>query len=146
MAFKTNSVECKSFNDLASLEQYVHQEEERYTLVPVSNFFENHAQFSNDKYYGNRKQWIKFNDFGMKAFCSLCKIPFNFINELQEPELTTKVLNDHIRRPEVQKSLNNYQFVLDQEQMVVAGLVSKTYLAYSNSTFIKHLKECFPDQ
>lgn len=144
MSFRFESSEWYTFDDLPALEEYVKIELEKYVMVPIQNFLDNKACFFEDKYYGHDQLFVKFNEDGIKSFCKVCGIPFDFINNLKEPGLTSMVLNDYLMQDKIKKRISRYNFVMDQKSYTVSGVVSHSYVGYSNKTFLDDLKKNFP--
>lgn len=145
MPFLVQDIEQESFKDWESLNKYIKKEAKKYVLLPIEGFFKNNSKFIDDEYYGNQDYKIKFNEEGFGSFCKLLNIPLEFINKLEEQNLVSNILNDYIKKDYIKKKLNNYQFVLDEDQCTVSGLVSRSYVDYSNNSFINDITQVFPE-
>lgn len=145
MSFKLEEVEQRSFKNMEDLQIFVDEEEDNYIQVPIEDFFYNNAKFSNDRFYGYKGHWVMFNDDGMDAFCRQANIPFNFLNKLDESGLVSNVLNNYFSLNEVKEKLNNYKFVIDEQKHTVMGLVTDTYVTYSNRTFLDDITQVLPE-
>jgi hypothetical protein len=144
MPFSLETIEQRAFSSWDELNTYVNEEEEKYKQVPVEQFLSNNGRFTNDRFFGYKGCWVKFNDEGMDAFCKLTNIPFHFLDKLNETGLISTVLNNYITLPEVRDKLSRYRFVIDEQNMTVMGLVSITYVTYSNKKFLEDLMHVFP--
>jgi hypothetical protein len=145
MVFRLANTEEVSFEDLVTLSNYVKDEEDRNVLVPVEDFYTNQAGFQNDEFFGSKGSWVRFNEEGLLSLIRLMKVPPSIIQKLTEKDLTSKVLNDFLTHEESKDKLKNYRFVIDEKSMVVSGLVSKTYVPYSNKSFIEDALQLFPE-
>ncbi|MEH7248598.1 DUF932 domain-containing protein, partial [Neobacillus niacini] len=145
MPFKLEEIEQRSFKSMEDLQDYVKEEEENYIQVPIEEFFFNQAQFSNDRFYGYKGNWVMFNDEGMEALCRQAGIPLTFLNKLHESGLVSKVLNNYFTTEDAKQKLNNFKFVIDEQKHTVKGLVSNTYVTYSNRTFLDDITQVFPE-
>jgi hypothetical protein len=145
MPFMVEEIEQESFNTWNELNSYVEEESKKYVRIPIEDFFVNNAQFSNDEFFGCNNYWVKFNEDGMKSLFRLLNIPPYIIDNLTKDGLASKVLNDLITETRIRDKLKNYQFVLNEKTMTVSGLVSKTYVPYSNHLFLEDIKRVFPD-
>lgn len=86
-----------------------------------------------------------FNDEGMEALCRQAGIPLSFLNKLHESGLVSKVLNNYFTSEDAKQKLNNFKFVIDEQKHTVIGLVSNTYVTYSNRTFLEDITQVFPE-
>jgi hypothetical protein len=145
MTFKLEEIEQESFRNWEDLNSYVKEEAERYVRIPIETFFTHHAKFTDDQFFGNNGCWVKFNDEGMKSFYRLINIPSYFLEKLSENGLVSSILNNYLTGPNIRALLRNYQFVLDKKNMTVSGLVSKTYVPYSNNKFLEDITQIFPE-
>jgi hypothetical protein len=137
MALELEETPTETFSDLDSLEKYVEEEKEIIVRTPISNFLGQSSEFSEDKYFGKNEDRVKFSEDGMKSFRARFNIPYAFVQGLKTRGVTTDTLNDHLRNPEILDKMRRFEFVLNQETMTVIGIVSQSYVGYSNHSFYK---------
>ncbi|WP_284035621.1 hypothetical protein [Neobacillus sp. 114] len=145
MVFKTKEIQQMKFSKWDELNYYVELEKESLVLVPLEDFFDNNSIFCNDEFFGRNGEWVNFNEYGLMAFFRLINIPPYIINNLSKEGLASNVLNTFLREPSIRSKLKNYQFVINLHTMTVSGIVSNSYMPYSNHSFLKDLSLVFPD-
>lgn len=144
MGIKCSQVENYSFNSLKELKEYTIIEKKNTEFIPIENYLENISLFSEDKYFGFNKDWLVFNEDGFNQFCRKIKIPYEFMQKLNEQELASKVLNDYISNNYIRKELSNNQFVVNKLSNTIIGIVSNTYVDYSNKDFLEDIEKAYP--
>jgi hypothetical protein len=144
MAFKTQEVEEKYFDSIDSLRKHLSEERDKFVIVPLQDFVENGAVFLNDEYYGNKQDHVSFNEDGFRSFCATFHLPRVFLSNLPKDGLASQNLNDYFSRDDLKASLCQYSFVLDKENKIVAGVVSNSYIGFSNATFLEEIEKVLP--
>ncbi|TKJ34621.1 MAG: hypothetical protein CEE38_17265 [Planctomycetes bacterium B3_Pla] len=144
MAFKTQDVEEQVFDSLEDLRKHLSAEKDRFSMVPIRNFVEKGAVFLYDEHYGSDENYVCFNEDGFRSFCSTFKLPAAFLYDLPNPGLASMNLNDYFSRDDSKVRLCRYSFVLDSVTMAVAGVVTNSYLGFSNATFVDEVEEALP--
>ncbi len=144
VGFHCQSNKYFCFNSLSELKEYVIIEKANTEFIPIKYYLDNNASFIDDAYFGSKHNWLTFNDEGFIQFCRKFKIPIDFIMRLEEKELTSKVLNDHIRIGSFKKELEKSQFVVDKHSNIISGIVSNTYIDYSNKDFLEDIYKVYP--
>jgi len=145
MGFKVSKIDAKEFENLNEIKVYVKEEEEKIKYDLVSDYFDNNSIFMDDEFLGRGKRWINFNENGFDEFCNTFNLPSLFIKRIYEDKLATKVLNDHIKNKAIIEKAKGYRFVIDKNDNTCIGLVSNTYLTYSNKRLISDLEDLFPN-
>ncbi|MCG8600472.1 MAG: DUF932 domain-containing protein, partial [Verrucomicrobiales bacterium] len=64
---------------------------------------------------------------------------------LHEPSLASQVLNDLISQSDVLDGLRRDQFVVDERSRTIIGLVSESYVTYSNEDFFQDVQSFLSD-
>ncbi|MFX0194680.1 MAG: DUF932 domain-containing protein [Candidatus Hodarchaeota archaeon] len=144
MAFKTQKVEEQLFDSFNDLKDYLSSEKDRFSIVPIENFVKEGAEFINDEYYGKNQDFVCFNEDGFRSFCYAFQLPVVFLLDLPKPGLATDNLNNHLSREDMQEKLKHYSFVIEKNGTVV-GVVTESYLGYSNTTFLEEIEAVLPN-
>lgn len=145
MAFTTQKIEEERFDSLVDLKKYLLTERDRFSLVPISGFVDRGAVFSQDEYYGKGNNCIRFNEDGFRSFCQKFQLPVAFLQNLPEAGLATKALNNHLSREDIRERLERCVFVIDEKKKIVVGVVTESYLGYSNATFLEEIEKVLPN-
>lgn len=143
IAFNCEAIFQQKFNDIEELDKYIKQESNKLVLVPINDFINKKAEFINDKYFGTNNEMVKFNDNGFYDLCRLLNISPNIFKRLKQKHLCSNILNDLFYQNT--SILNNNKFVLDENEMIVTGIVSNSYLPYSNASFVNDIFTLFPE-
>ena len=147
MAFETNETEFHRFDNYNDLLTFTENEKDRFSILPIRNFIDNQSCFFDDKYYGTTKEYVEFNEDGFAQMCRRFQLPKAFLSNLSEDNLASKTLNNAFKsKPYIQK-LNSHCFVVDTSKSPyhVVGVVSDSYVGYSNQTFIEELQNALSD-
>ena len=145
MGFNVSAITTQKFHTLTEVREYVEEEEANTAYEPINDYLDQGAMFLDDEYFGRGKRWVSFNEEGFTSFCSTFSVPEQFIRSIADEGLISKVLNDYIKNEAVKTKLLNSTFVLDKKEQIVKGIVSNTYLNYSNKSFIEDMENLFPE-
>ena len=140
MAILTEQIEQVEFNNYNELKLWAEVSSNNLIRVPVNEFLSNRACFYDDEYFGDGEYMVRFNDNGFQHFCSILGFRLEMLRMIQTPNLTSQVLNDLILQKKFQSELSKYEFVIDKHNGVVVGIVSSTYVGYSNKTFLNDIE------
>lgn len=130
----------RSFDSIDGIENWISDEESRLTRIPVQGLIENGARFEDDEYFGSSGTFLKFNSNSIKSFCSILGLRTDLLARLESPSLVTEVLNDLISQQEIQHQFDNMDFVMDEGNDTIIGMVSRSYVSYSNNEFLKDIQ------
>lgn len=144
MGFTCKPEEEYSFDSLKSLREYIIVESANTEFIDIEDYFKNKAVFVDDEYFGWDKKWLTFSEEGFQQFCNRFRIPYYFIQNISEKDLTAKALNDYINHDWVIKELLNSKFVIDKSMKKIRGIVSKSYVHYSNKDFLDNIEKAYP--
>lgn len=139
MAILTEQIEQKEFKNYDALKQWAEVSSNSLIRVPISKFLSNSACFYDDEYLGDGDFMVRFNEHGFQHFCAILGFRLEMLKMIETPNLTSQVLNDLILQDKVKKEFSKYDFVIDNRNGVVIGIVSSTYVGYSNRTFLKDI-------
>lgn len=145
MGFKVEKVQEGIFNTFKELKESTIIEKANTTFIPIKDFIDKAASFEEDNYFGFKMNWLTFNKDGFEEFCRRFKVPYDFIQKLDETNLVSKILNNHIKSEVIKKDLLNNKFVIDKAKNKIVGVVSNTYIDYSNKEFLEDIEEAYPD-
>jgi hypothetical protein len=136
MAFACKPIIQEEFSNIEKLYQWVKDEEPVLSRVPIVGLIENGARFLDDEYFGEAGSLLKFNEKGMRSFCSLLGLKYELLKLIERPSLVCDLLNDLILQLEIQTKLASLEFVIDQRSDTIIGAVSDSYITYGNKEFL----------
>jgi hypothetical protein len=64
------------------------------------------------------------------------------LNKLEKAGLVSDILNDRIHSETLKDSVKNAEFVFDEPSQTVLGIVSGSYVGYSNQDFVSDIYSC----
>jgi len=140
MAFAHESIVEKSFNNLEEIDAWVKKEEHNLTRIPIQGCLRHGAQFLGDEYFGDDHIAFKFNQNGIRSLCSYFGIRLDILQMLEKQNLSTEILNDLLTQRGIQDRLKNRELVVDESKNMVIGIVSKSYVGYSNYQFLTDIE------
>ena len=139
MAFAHEEVTTKEFDLLLSeLSDWVKAEEVRLTKIPLVGLIDYGARFFDDEYFGTVDKPFRFNIKGIRSFCSVIGMRYDTLNLIERPSLVTDVLNDLILQSQIKQRLAGLDFVIDEGANTIIGIVSDSYVSYSNKEFLEN--------
>ncbi len=141
MTFRTEKVNEASLGTLEDVKDWISDTEKNLRRVPVRGILESGAIVRDDEYLGDGDTLLRFNKAGFTALCQKIGIRQDFLERLETPLLTSQVLNDLLSQKKVKEALGNDEFVLDERTGTIIGLVTKTYVTYSNQRLLQDLTE-----
>lgn len=138
---KTQKIMEYSFEEFNDVISHTKLEKEKIMLLPLRDFMGNSLKisFKEDEYLSSNNGLLRFNNLGLRNLCNLLDIPEYFLQSLEKANLSTEVINDRLTEKMINR-LKSMQAVYDTENSVVIGLVSESYVPYSNYSLIKDLK------
>ena len=143
--FQTESASEKEFSGWNELYVWVAEEEKFTSRVPIHGLLKNGAKFQEDKYFGSSEYKLSFTEEGLKALCYKLGFPMLALEMTKENELASKILNDLLSQDNAKAQLSNSEFVInekdnDKSHGKVCGIVSSSYVGYSNNSFIQDIE------
>ncbi len=145
MAFETQEVEEHRFDSLTDLKKHLSNEKNRFCMIPINDFVDKKATFFEDEYFGDDKDYVRFNEDGFRSFCQRFQLPVAFLHNLPEHNLASKAINNYFSKDKAKQKLERYSFVLDEEHKTVVGVVGIGYVGFSNETFLTVIEQVLPD-
>ena len=143
--FKTEDISQREFSNLDKLCAWVANEEKSTSRVPIQGLLKNGAKFRKDKYFGDSEYQLSFTEEGLRALCSELGFPLVALKKVQKKGLASRILNDLLAQNNAKTQLSNSQFVINEKDSKsshgkVCGIVSNSYVGYSNNSFIRDIK------
>jgi len=108
--------------------------------VPVEGIIENRAIFHDDEYFGDGEVMLRFNEHSIRSFCQRLGFRFDQLRMIETPSLPSQVLNDLIQQSAIKEKLKDDEFVIDTRSNVIIGMVSRTYVGYTNDQFLEDIE------
>ncbi|MFP3868995.1 MAG: DUF932 domain-containing protein [Desulfobacteraceae bacterium] len=139
MPFACEPIVEKEFFGIEQLLKWVDREEANLARVPMADFIKSGARFLDDEYLGDSSALLRFNDKGIRSFCSVLGLRYDTLNLIERPSLVCEVLNDLINQREIQARLAGLDLVLDEISNVIIGIVSHSYVSYGNKEFLRDI-------
>ncbi|MBI4326846.1 MAG: DUF932 domain-containing protein [Chloroflexi bacterium] len=128
-----------SFDNLASLCECAEKEKQSLQRVPLHQLLQRGAQFYDDHSFGLPGEGLQFNEEGLHALCRLLRVPFALSTSIERDGLATELLNDVLGRSANQHGLGNHDLVTDIRTGLIVGVVSRSYVTYSNRDLLSDL-------
>lgn len=132
MPFHTEPIAETRLDTLNKVNDWVGDTQRSLIRIPVEGVLEHGAIFRDDEYLGSGESLFHFNQPGFQALCQKLGCRQDFLVRLETPTLPSQVLNDLLSQRDVRKTLRDSEFVMDERTDTIIGLVSKTYVTYSN--------------
>ena len=130
----------KRFESLNEVASWTEESSSAFQRLPIDGLIENHSVFLDDEYFGIGDTLLRFNDRGIRGFCSAIGFRFDQLKKLEKPSLATDVINDLIGQSDVRQRLADQHFVLDETKNTIIGVVSESYVTYQNVNFLKDIQ------
>lgn len=141
MAFSYEPIPEESFETLEQVYTWAKNEQEHLARIPVKGYLKHGAQFLDDEYFGDESTAFKFNQSGIRSLCSFLGFRLDTLELLERQNLGTEVLNDLLAQRKTQDRLQNRELIIDEPKNVIIGIVSDSYVGYSNYQFIKDIEK-----
>jgi hypothetical protein len=141
MPFVYDILEPKSFNSMIQLKNHVHATEKKIRKIRLKDLIEDKAQFFNDSLFGTSKLSYGFTEYSYKALCQYFSIPVALIEGITQEGLASTLLNDFMSNNKGRQSFNDVYLIVDDDQNKILGIVTSTYVYYTNSEFIEAIEE-----
>lgn len=139
MAIFTEAIETRDFKSREEVTEWAEEFNEKVIRVPARAFLEKQSSFYDDEYFGDGEYLLRFNEKAFQYFCNILGVRSDLLNIIESPNLTSTFLNDLLAQKMIREKFSNIDFVIDTRQRVILGLVSATYVGYSNSQFLEDI-------
>lgn len=141
MSFRTESIGQVRLHSLEETADWISDTQKFLVRIPVMGVVEQGAVFRDDEYFGDDEVFFHFNQPGFTAFCKRLGCRQDFLERIKTPVLATQVLNDLLFQQDVRNELDGDEFVIDERSNTILGLVSKSYVTYSNHDLLVDIKK-----
>ncbi len=142
MAFKLEMTPQITFDCLNGLMSYVEHEKKNTSRIAIGGLLSEGACFQNDESFGKDGYALKINLLGMENLCRLLNLYYPMLQQLEKTGLASDVLNDRLNSKNLKDKLNKTQFVFDEPSKTILGVVSESYVGYSNQDFLNDVFSC----
>lgn len=140
MPFQTEPISETQLETLEDVRDWISDTQRSLNRIPIEGLLEQGATFLDDAYLGDGDTLLHFNRPAFVALCQRLGCRKEFLEKLETPLLASQVLNDLLAQREVRNTLSGDEFVMDERSNTVIGLVSKTYVTYTNDDFITDIE------
>ena len=140
MAFHSELTASVNFTNIDDLLNFVKSEEQTTSRISIYGLIKGGARFRDDSLFGVGKTSFRFNDNGIREFCRHLGVPYPVIKDVSGAGLPTDILNDYLGRVDPEK-IKTQEFVYNEPSSIVLGIVSSSYVGYSNSAFLNDILE-----
>jgi hypothetical protein len=140
MPFLTQPIAEAKLDSLDAVADWINDTQKGLSRIPVDGVLAFGASFRDDEYLGDGETLLHFNKPGFQALCQKLGCRQDLLDRLETPTLATQVLNDLLAQRDTRKALEKDEFVIDERSNVIIGLVSKTYVTYSNEELLKDIR------
>lgn len=140
MPFQTEPISETQLETLEDVRDWISDTQRSLNRIPIEGVLEQGATFLDDAYLGDGDTLLHFNRPAFVALCQRLGCRKEFLEKLETPSLASQVLNDLLAQREVRNTLSGDEFVMDERSNTVIGLVSKTYVTYTNDDFITDIE------
>ena len=141
MAFYYEPIPEESFQTLEDVYRSAEKEKESLARIPIKGLLEHGARFIDDEYFGDETQAYQFNQKGIRSLCSFLGIRLDTLELLERQNLATEVLNDLLVQRAADERLKTQELIIDESANVIIGVVSESYISYSNHHFLKDIEK-----
>jgi len=142
MAFQYDMLEAPcSFTDFDELKHYVNTTEGHINQISLKNLLADKALFFDDCRFGLKNYNFGFTEYSYKVLCQYFGIPIGLIEDITQEGLASSLLNDFMTNNKGRQNTNDVQLIVNEEQQKVLGIVTSTYVYYTNNEFLNAIEE-----
>lgn len=140
MPILAEPVQETGFTTIEDTRDWARETERHLRRIPVAGLLGSGATFHDDEYLGDGEVMLHFNERGIRALCQKVGMGFDQLAMLETPTLASQVLNDLLQQAITRQKLDGDEFVLDEASQTIIGLVSTTYVGYTNEQFLEDIE------
>jgi len=140
MAFIHEPIVEKSFGELEEVMAWAEDEQKHLVRIPIHGVLKHGGQFLDDEYFGDEHTAFRFNQSGIRSLCSMLGIRLDTLELLERQNLATDVLNDLLAQQSIQDKLDAREFIIDESNTTILGIVSRSYVGYSNLQLLQDMR------
>ena len=139
MTFTVEDTKQISFDSIEGMLSYVEQEKKNTSRISIASLLAEGATFHDDKLFGSEGYGLKLNQPAMDDLCGMLGFSSPLLNKLDKSGLASDILNDRIKSKALKEKIGNAEFVFDEPSQTILGIVSRSYVGYSNHDFINDI-------
>lgn len=136
MPFHTIPIDQTRLDSIEDVADWISDTQRFLKRIPIVGVLDHGATFRDDEYLGDDEALFHFNQPGFVALCQRLGCRQDLLARLKTPNLPCQVLNDLLTQRDVREELGSDEFVVDERTHAIIGLVSKTYVTYSNQDLL----------
>jgi len=141
MPIVAEPIDQVSLNGIDAVQDWIHETQSHLRRIPIVGVLSNKGVFNDDEYLGDGDVMWRFNDRGIRSFCQRIGFRFDQLAKLETPSLASQVLNDLLQQNEIRSRLAEDEVVLDERTNTIIGIVSRTYISYTNEQFLADINQ-----
>ena len=141
MAFVYDTLKPRSFDSMEELRDFVQFTEKKIKRVRLKDLIDNDAQFFDDALLGTTDYSFRFTDHSYKALCRYFSIPVGLIEGITQEGLASSLLNDFMNNNKGRQDFNDIFLIVDEAQQQILGIVTSSYVYYTNAEFINAIEQ-----
>src|SRR2546425_8922139 len=111
MGFSYEKIKGLEFGTLDALCQCAEEEKRSLQRLSLGDLLGRGARFYDDHSFGLRGEGLQMNEEGLRALCSLMKVPFNVVTTIEKQGLASDLLNDMLGRSSTLAGLRDHDLV-----------------------------------
>src|SRR6266567_3091910 len=125
-----------ALDNMSVVRDWIHETQHNLRRIPIAGILGNSGVFHDDEYLGDGDVMWRFNDRGIRSFCQRIGFRFDQLAKLEAPSLASQVINDLLQQSEIRSRLAGDEVVLDERTNTIIGIVSRSYISYTNEQFV----------
>ncbi len=131
----------RSFTSLDDLKKHVKMTETHINKVSLKSLLDDKACFFDDSRFGLKNNNFGFTEYSYKALCQYFAIPIGLIDEITQEGLASSLLNDFMTNNKGRQNTDDVHLIVNEQQQKILGIVTSTYVYYTNNEFINAIEE-----
>ena len=136
MPFFTEPIAQITLDSLDDVAGWIDDTQGELRRIPFVGLLEHGATFRDDEYFGDGDSLFHFNRAGFGSVCQKLGFTGSQLETLETPSLVSQVLNDLLAQRDIRAKFAGDECVVDERTGTVIGLVSSSYVTYSNADFL----------
>ena len=141
MPFLCEPIVEKQFASLKDVDHWLSNSEDRVEREPIREWIEKGARFFDDEYFGDEERFLRFNQNGIRVLLQKLGLRFDTLQRVERPGLISDLLNDLMVQKDMMDRFEDHDLVVNTRTHTVLGVVSQSYVFYSNQDFIQDIQD-----
>ncbi|WP_281183964.1 hypothetical protein [Trichlorobacter lovleyi] len=130
-----------SFKTLTHLKNHISATEKSIEKISLKELLRDNASFFDDSKFGTKNHNFGFTEYSYKALCQYFSFPLALIEGITQEGLASTLLNDFMTNNKGRQNTDNVYFIVDEQQKKILGIVTGSYVYYTNTEFIDAIEE-----